>query len=319
MKRNILFVIALTMIALNSNAQFKILSNGSVENGLYIRGNGNTFRFLSNNPGTEIGTSTDKIDFWYTGKGFNKLRAESYTKISDSNVKENIVPLLNGLDMVLQFNPYSYYLKEDSGELSTKREYGFIAQEIEILLPELVDTSKDFLLLDYDQIIPFLVGGIKEQQEEIVSSGQQIEVLNNYTEELNRRIEELNQQIIMLNERISICCPKKNITDSITEKNTKELKSKGQGDPNDDIILYQNNPNPFNKNTIIKCKIPKENKDVKICVYNTQGIQVKCFNVTERGIVNIQIQANELSAGIYVYVLIVNGLAIDSKQMVITK
>ena len=57
----------------------------------------------------------------------------------------------------------------------------------------------------------------------------------------------------------------------------------------------------------------------ELCVYNMQGIQVKCLPVTERGTVDIQIQAGQLSAGVYNYFLIGDGKTSDAKQMILTK
>ena len=57
----------------------------------------------------------------------------------------------------------------------------------------------------------------------------------------------------------------------------------------------------------------------ELCVYNMQGIQVKCLPVTERGTVDIQIQAGQLSAGVYNYFLIGDGKTSDTKQMILTK
>ena len=87
----------------------------------------------------------------------------------------------------------------------------------------------------------------------------------------------------------------------------------------EEMILYQNAPNPFHENTTIQCYIPQMVNKVQLCVYDMQGVQVKCLLVSERGTVTVQIQAGQLTAGIYTYLLIGDGKASEAKQMILTK
>ncbi|MCL2327858.1 MAG: T9SS type A sorting domain-containing protein, partial [Bacteroidetes bacterium] len=85
------------------------------------------------------------------------------------------------------------------------------------------------------------------------------------------------------------------------------------------LKLYQNAPNPFNERTTIKCFVPQNIQKAQLCVYNMKGIQVQCLSITERGDVEIHIEAGALSSGVYSYVLIGDGAASDTKQMILTK
>jgi hypothetical protein len=87
----------------------------------------------------------------------------------------------------------------------------------------------------------------------------------------------------------------------------------------EEMKVYQNAPNPFNEHTTIQCYIPQTIKKAELCVYNMHGAQVKCITVSERGMVNVQIQAGQLSAGVYTYLLVGNGKTSDAKQMILTK
>jgi len=62
-----------------------------------------------------------------------------FGSISDERLKENIQPLSGSLNKVLALNPISYNWK-DSGEYV---EAGFVAQEVEQVLPEYVTTDED--------------------------------------------------------------------------------------------------------------------------------------------------------------------------------
>ncbi len=85
------------------------------------------------------------------------------------------------------------------------------------------------------------------------------------------------------------------------------------------IRLYQNAPNPFNERTTVQCYVPEQFQKLQLCVYNMQGVQVRCLNITERGNVSIEIEAGALSAGIYSYVLLADSVASETKQMILTK
>jgi flagellar biosynthesis chaperone FliJ len=70
------------------------------------------------------------------------------------------------LDKVLALNPVSFYWKNEN--IDKEKHFGFIAQEIEEVLPELIrQDSQGKKLLNYNEFIPFLVQALKEQQKEI--------------------------------------------------------------------------------------------------------------------------------------------------------
>jgi hypothetical protein len=50
-----------------------------------------------------------------------------------------------------------------------------------------------------------------------------------------------------------------------------------------------------------------------------QGKQLKCLTVSGRGTTTVQIQAGQLAAGVYTYLLIGDGQTSDAKQMILTK
>jgi trimeric autotransporter adhesin len=105
--------------------------------------------------------------------------ANSVQLTSDYRLKKNIKPLENGISTVLKLNPVNYE-KKNSLESSNydKKENGFIAQEIQKVLPYIVDEGKDkdrLLSVDYTSIIPVLTKAIQEQQviiEQLKSSNE---------------------------------------------------------------------------------------------------------------------------------------------------
>ena len=98
---------------------------------------------------------------------------------SDARLKTNIQPLPNSLDIIMKLNPV-HYTKKNSIESTNyaKTENGFIAQELQKVLPYLVieGTDKDKILsVDYNSIIPVLTKGIQEQQLLIKTQQKQID------------------------------------------------------------------------------------------------------------------------------------------------
>jgi hypothetical protein len=84
------------------------------------------------------------------------------SNISDARAKENINNLdFNATEKVMALQAKSYYMKNDESKLK----YGFIAQEVYEVLPDLVNgdfEEESFVGLDYNGIIPVLVKAIQE-------------------------------------------------------------------------------------------------------------------------------------------------------------
>jgi hypothetical protein len=101
-----------------------------------------------------------------------------WTNASDARYKENIQTLSYGLAEVMQLQPRSYNIIG-----SQKQEIGFVAQEVEPLIPELVEstrnsvTEEDRLTLSYGQLSAVLVKAIQEQQALITTLTERITAL----------------------------------------------------------------------------------------------------------------------------------------------
>ena len=98
------------------------------------------------------------------------ISASSFVTTSDSRLKRNIVPLKEAGVVLNVLNPVSYQKRkslEDSAY--TEVEYGFIAQELQKVLPDLVKPRADGILqVNYTAMIPLLTKALQEQHAEIV-------------------------------------------------------------------------------------------------------------------------------------------------------
>jgi hypothetical protein len=99
----------------------------------------------------------------------------NYITRSDISLKKDIQPLNYGiLDKVLKLNPISFYWKDEN--MDKEKHFGFVAQEVEEVLPELVrQDSQGKKTLSYNELIPYLVRAIQEQQKEIEELKAQIQ------------------------------------------------------------------------------------------------------------------------------------------------
>ena len=114
---------------------------------------------------------------------FIKLLARDFYSVSDMALKTNIAPLGNAMKTTLALRPVTYrwkdqteYLNKSTSPLATNpKELGFIAQEVERVLPDIVATHDDGQkLINYSAIIPVLTAAIQELNAHIEALEQQL-------------------------------------------------------------------------------------------------------------------------------------------------
>jgi hypothetical protein len=212
------------------------------------------------------------------------------------------------------------YNKTDSGKypkpIVPERSYGFIAQDVQKIFPDLVIQDENgYLAINYTGFIPMIVESYKEQQstldslkENNVKKDVEIKNLNLQMEDLKARIEKLELQL-------KDCCSgvKKNTT-----KSYQIVTSTPTGQIDNELKLYQNTPNPFTQNTVINYYLPEGTQNAMICIYDMNGVQLKCTQLYNKGNSSISINGSELKAGMYMYSLIADGQLVDTKRMVLT-
>jgi hypothetical protein len=96
------------------------------------------------------------------------ITATDFNSTSDINLKENIKPLEDSLNKVLQLNGVSFDWKE-----TQQPSVGVIAQELEKVFPELVKTGEN-KSVNYNGLIGVLIEAVKEQQKQIEELKKQI-------------------------------------------------------------------------------------------------------------------------------------------------
>ena len=88
---------------------------------------------------------------------------------SDESLKENKEPIPYGLDSVLNLNPITFNWK-DKVNFGSQKEIGFIAQEVQKEVPEVVGSdSEDKLTLEYAKLVPVLTKAIQDLEARVKS------------------------------------------------------------------------------------------------------------------------------------------------------
>ena len=87
---------------------------------------------------------------------------------SDERLKDNIKPIENPLEVISQISGNTFDWNSEKQNIYNGKDYGVIAQEIQKVMPELVDTRDNgYLAVKYDKIVPLLIESIKELKKEI--------------------------------------------------------------------------------------------------------------------------------------------------------
>lgn len=100
---------------------------------------------------------------------------------SDARFKTNIMPLTSSLDKIcsLQGVSYNWKVKEFPSEnFDSKKQIGFLAQDLEKVYPAVVNTRTDgYKTVNYDLLVPALVESIKELKTQNIKQDSIIQML----------------------------------------------------------------------------------------------------------------------------------------------
>ncbi len=235
----------------------------------------------------------DKLDKLQGVKyNFKKeLRNENITKNKTATRSDSIWPGDIEIGESNKFDP------------STKDYYGFLAQDVELLFPELVnENEKGEKFISYIEFIPILVEAFKSQQKEI-------RLYESNMQELSERIEELE-------DIVSKCCDKSTKSSLKSAEINSTIDTEMNLNPANS--LEQNIPNPFTESTQIKYFLTESISTANLYIYNMNGTQLKSIPLHQKGDGSVTINGGEFQAGMYMYTLIANGQVVDTKQMILT-
>lgn len=204
--------------------------------------------------------------------------------------------------------------------LADGRQFGFIAQELQEVFPELVHQQMnvttfeeepgklnteeiDYLGVDYLSMVPILTQAIKEQQELLEDKEERIDRLERDYEQMRRenramesRLDELAQIVRQMQQNQS------------GQVNTQIETLNG-------ARLEQNQPNPFQGSTTVPYFIPETVQRAELRFTDAAGRVLQSIVVSGRGQGQTILKTDQLSQGIYFYSLVLDGELVDTKKM----
>jgi trimeric autotransporter adhesin len=279
---------------------------------------------------------------------------------SDGRFKINVIENVKGLEFIKKLRPVTYNMDTkafddfliqnmpDSMKIKHKAgmdfttstaivHSGFIAQEVDSAANAVGFTSSivhrpanstDPYALSYAEIVVPLVKAVQELSKKIdslkssdslaaIKTGKQAAIIYGL---LNHQQTTDSLLTVLQN-----CC-----TTGATHKAMQNNSSQGQFNSettlqvelanNNQPILYQNEPNPFGGNTVIRYFIPADvTGNIYIVFYDMYGKELNKTEITTNGLGNINATTENLASGIYSYSLIVNDKIIDTKKMIKSK
>lgn len=141
------------------------------------------------------------------------MNSNGYKETSDKRWKKNITKLENPLAKVMQIEGVNYYFKSKDELLATgedttykftdTKQIGFIAQDLEQILPEVVSTdNKGYKTVEYSKVVALLVEAVKEQQKQIEDLKQENASLKVQADKV-KALEDKMQKIEALLEQVT--------------------------------------------------------------------------------------------------------------------
>ena len=138
----------------------------------------------------------------------NTVNAVTFTASSDIRFKKEIKPIASSLSILNKLEPVNYYFKSEEelkenkiksvafgGDTTHEKQIGFIAQEVEKLLPEVVHTDNEgYKSIDYSKFSPFIIKAIQEKQQLIEKLEKANELLMKSNEAILKRLEILEKK-----------------------------------------------------------------------------------------------------------------------------
>ena len=127
-------------------------------------------------------SNTTELTFWPNDtagekavltSGGNWNIAGSVNPGSDLKLKKNINNIESSLETIKSLRGVTFDWKDEKKD-NGKLQHGFIAQEVEKILPNLITKGNNFKHMNYSGIIPVLVEALKDQQKQIDELKKQI-------------------------------------------------------------------------------------------------------------------------------------------------
>ncbi|MBS6574801.1 tail fiber domain-containing protein [Parabacteroides goldsteinii] len=227
------------------------------------------------------------VTYNYKLSEISKYREQDDSKFSEANKSQNSLDSQAPTDAasIEKANKDKLFQSEinrvESEEANRKR-IGFLAQDVQKVLPELVQTDdKGVMSIDYIGFIPLIVESIKEMQLTIQNQNEQIENL----------------------QRLLSGDPESKLRSSSTSNSTNMIEG---------AKLYNR------EGASVSYSLPFAFTTANIQVYDITGRMIKDFNLDKTNNA-LNISPSEIGYGTFVYALFVDGRKADILKKIVTQ
>lgn len=196
--------VLITEQGVGNGLQIEEFDNGG---GILVTERGNGTGIFINQSAGESAATANGFGILLTSTGTNEpvyvnhngniatlTTAGVWTNASDSTLKKNIFNLNYGLKEVMQLRPVQYEMKSNS-----EKQIGFIAQEIQNIIPEVVNENEGGKLsMSYGNLVALLTKALQEQQqkiEKLEAENSKISNLENEMKTYKAALEDLKSYI----------------------------------------------------------------------------------------------------------------------------
>ena len=270
------------------------------------------------------GTAANRWAGYFVG---NVYISGALTVASDKKFKKNIKSLskTSVTSKLMALNPSTYlYKNTEALQFTEGMQYGFLAQEVEEIFPELVKDvvqpvydgvdeagnpkpvegeSLEFKSINYLGLIPVLTKALQEQETKIATYEATVQAIEN----------KLDEQVALnadLTEKLNNLMTKLEANDE--EGSTIDVPTTSE------TSLGQNMPNPFGQATEITYSLASTVRDANIQIYNMDGKLLADYRL-DKDANSIQLKANQYQPGVYIYVMMADGETIGTRRMIVSQ
>jgi hypothetical protein len=194
----------------SGNESFTVLNNGTsgtivnlASSGDFIvQDNGSTAFIVNDDGNVGIGGASGSYKLRVTGK----VKSDGINETSDARLKKNVNAIEDALHKVMEMRGVTYNWKTEEfpeRNFDKQLQFGLIAQDLEKVIPELVDTDNEgWKSIEYSHIVPVLIEAIKEQQKIIDGQNTTITDLKASLENVLNRVNIIEKNADINNSKV---------------------------------------------------------------------------------------------------------------------
>lgn len=180
------------------------------------------------------------------------------------------------------------YMKKENDMMNARQRFGLSGQDLQKIYPNLVVEGQDgYLYVNYVELVPVLIRSIQELKAELE------DVRGSNGEDVGKARAANHVDVE---------------TDEIDDATAIPVAA----------TLSQNTPNPFSERTTIRFSLPENAKNAFIYIFDMSGKMQKQVPVNS-SMQSITIEGYELSAGMYIYSLVIGGKEVQTRRMILSK